>query len=294
MTPDEFRTAESLHREMAGCVADLKIAPSLISGTVRRLRWRQRRRRAVLITGPVAVACAGLAGVLTTTGGHQPRPVTPAVRLTASYVLTRTTHSLSAGAGTSIAEVQGSGPGSLRWIQWTDEATGRSTIEWFGRDGKLANEATRTPSGRRFEVTYLNFAQKAWVRYTYSQPAEPTVPAGGHEFSSLPSDRAGFLAAISSGRAVIAGYGRTGGTDTVELRVSGSGPRRLTLVWISRATYLPVRIAITSADPRWTVTERISWLQRTAGNLRRFTVSIPRGFTEVRHPLPGDSGGAEG
>ncbi len=222
MTPDEFRAEERLRREMEGCVTDLRIPPSLISGTLRRHRWRLRRRRTALVAGPLAVAgvAAGLAIALAAGNVNPPPVVSPPVRLTASYVIIRAVHSLSAGSGQPITEVRGAGPGSLRWIQWTDQATGRRSIEWLGRDGRPANEAVLTSSGSKFQVTYIDFRQKTWTRTSYSQPQVPSAPSTGHAFQSLPLDRAGFQAAISSGRAVIAGYQRIYGTDTIKLRIT--------------------------------------------------------------------------
>src|SRR5580658_3276367 len=293
MINDDLRVAERLRMGMEGCVTDLRMRPSMISGTLRRHRRRRLRRRAALFGGIVTVAAgtaAGLASAPAVFGAHQ---VSPSFRLTASYVIARTAHSLGTGTGGSIAEVRGTGPGSLRWIRWYDQTTSRSTIEWFNQSGQLKNEAVLLPQGRTFHVTYINFPQKSWVRYTYSRPI---VPSGGQEFRSLPFDRAGFQAAIVAGKAVIVGYQRVDGTDTIELRITAAAtaPDRLTYMWIGRATYLPVRISIASTDPHRVVSEDITWLERSQRNLSRFTASIPAGFLQVQHSLPGGSGGGEG
>jgi hypothetical protein len=298
MTPEELCQAERLRREMEGCVTGLRIPPSLITGMLRRHTWRKRRKKAALITGPLAVAGvgAGIASLLAAGGVHLPRPVAPPVRLTASYVITLTARSLNENTGQAISEVRGTGPGSLRWTQWDDQATRRSDIEWFGPGGELSTEAVTMRSGRKALVTLIDFRQKSWVRYAYVPASSSSVPSAGREFQSLPSGRAGFQALISSGSAVIAGYQLINGTGAIELRITGQnhGPHRVTRVWINRTTYLPVRISIASTAPRWTVTEDITWLKRTPAILRRFTVSIPPGFSEVRHPLPGSKGGGQG
>jgi hypothetical protein len=112
------------------------------------------------------------------------------------------------------------------------------------------------------------------------QPGPPGISASA---SWLPATIARALrAAVSCGALAVAGPRRVDGKDVIELtsRPDSMIPET---VWVSRGTYLPVRVIVRpvlgSSGPLQTAD--ISWLPLTAQNLAKLAVPIPAGFREV-------------
>jgi hypothetical protein len=110
----------------------------------------------------------------------------------------------------------------------------------------------------------------------------PELPGSGLPAGS-PLTVAGDLRdAISCGTLAVAGRESVDRIDAIKLT---SGPDSLIseTVWVSSATYLPVRVVIRpAAAKREFLAANISWLPVTAQNLAKLTVPIPAGFRHVR------------
>jgi hypothetical protein len=91
-----------------------------------------------------------------------------------------------------------------------------------------------------------------------------------------------WAAAIRQGIACsaykVAGRQDINGTRTIKL-VHYVARSLYQTLWVSAATYLPVRFEETS---RFTIDYR--WLRPTAGNLAQLTMPVPAGFTKVAAP----------
>jgi hypothetical protein len=88
--------------------------------------------------------------------------------------------------------------------------------------------------------------------------------------------------AVSCGSLVATGRQRIDGIDAIKL-TSKSGSPIDESIWVSPATYLPVRV-VARSDPgtagQWQTAD-ITWLRPTARNLARLSVGVPSGFHQV-------------
>lgn len=289
MAPDDVPVADRMHKEMEGCVATLRIPPQMVKDALAHHRRRRRRRRITVAGAAAAIAAVGIAAGSIAASGPSYGPHAQA-RLTAAYVLAHVRKNLGASAGKSVIEIRGTGPGQLRWVMWSDQGTGQITTESFDSSGRLKTETAVVTAGTSMRVTSVDFAARTWVVQTYTRPVVPSI---GQEFKSVPSDGAAFLQEMQSGAAAVEGREVIRGNEAIRLRLTGQAnvPGRVTDVWISAATYLPISISISNRDPAWSVAEDIAWLPPTPGNLRHFTVTIPAGFTQARYPVPSASHG---
>jgi hypothetical protein len=112
---------------------------------------------------------------------------------------------------------------------------------------------------------------------------QPGPPGTSVAASWLPATVARSLrAAVSCGALTVAGRRRVDGKDVIELtsRPDSMIPET---IWVSRGTYLPVRVIVRpvlgTSGPLQTAD--ISWLPLTAQNLARLAVPIPAGFREI-------------
>jgi hypothetical protein len=88
--------------------------------------------------------------------------------------------------------------------------------------------------------------------------------------------------AISCGALAAAGHQRIDGIEATEL-ASRAGSLISETIWVSPATYLPVRVVVRRApgSPVGQQTVDITWLPPTSENLAELTVPIPAGFRQV-------------
>jgi hypothetical protein len=112
---------------------------------------------------------------------------------------------------------------------------------------------------------------------------EPGLPGIGFTASSPPATAARALrTAVTCGYLRAAGSQRVNGIESTKLT---SHPDSLIAetIWVSPATYLPVRVTISSAfgPPSRELTADITWLQPTKPNLARLAVPVPAGFRHV-------------
>ncbi len=111
---------------------------------------------------------------------------------------------------------------------------------------------------------------------------QPGLPGGGLSASSAATVARDLRDAISCGTLAAAGRQRVNGIEAIKL-TSSPGSMIAETIWVSPGTYLPVRVVVHPAAgaPGPSQTANITWLQPTAQNLAKLTVTIPAGFRQV-------------
>jgi hypothetical protein len=280
-------------------------------GMARRVAPRDRRGTARRSVAAVAVALAAAAVVVAAielpgAGHHSQAPGAgrggePGPAVDAAYVVTRTDSALSAAGSGEIAHmtVTTTGPGGTT-----------SADEWsYGQQWRAVRYS---PAGHPVydeglsasaDYTLVNYQARTWARHGgvgRSAPApgqrgceqvaaglslllQPRVPGIGLSAGASPATVAGNLRiAISCGSLRVAGHERVDGIEATEL-TSKRGSLISETIWVSPASYLPVRVVIHPAPGSPVIQQAadITWLTATARNRAQLTVPIPAGFHQV-------------
>ncbi|HTS96467.1 MAG TPA: hypothetical protein VMI33_07585 [Streptosporangiaceae bacterium] len=277
-----------------------------------RGRWPGRPGPLPLAAGAaVAAAVAGLLVVLLP-GPPAIRPGGP-IRTTA-YV-TRVEHALtSSRAGNLVGYARtvlppgsriqlqrgnmSSGPGVSSplavavTVTWSYHDT--STTIGFAPGGQrvFAAEISPVPGGTGSQEVAVFYGDETWWRATTPAPGGPgPAPTCGHGIQIGPGGwrafirfqlRCGNFRAIGRQRAgaepgtVAPGRQRVDGVST--LKLSGANG---TVLWVSPATYLPVRVIVGGRQPTQI---DFRWLSPTRANLAALSVTVPAGFRPVEPP----------
>jgi hypothetical protein len=293
-TEFEELVADSMRRRAAAvCI------PAGLTGMVQRARRRQRQRQFAIrgVVGATAAVGTAAAAVALTAG---PRPAQPGPLKaeTAAYVLRRTEKALAGPAArtiqydreTSHREKPGPRaafpPGGVA-IWYYGELT---RMEPYAANGKAINAQVLRIGRRTFTETTVNFGPKTWWRITgpvkYSYIKMPARKCGSpFNMTSPPAIRQ----ALSCGLYVLAGRQHVDGIDAIKL---APGPLithqhvlpGYNVIWVSPATYLPVRIRDYHAEgSRSWFQEDFRWLPPTRVNLAAFHLSVT-GFRKVTGP----------
>jgi hypothetical protein len=275
--------------------------PEPVIGSARSSGQAASRRRLALrsLTGVAAAAAvAALVLVAVAVPGASDNHAGGATVNTA-YVVKRVDRALSAA-----------GPGVIAQVTVTTSGGGvgpTTTKEWFYGD-QWRSEGDSPPGhtaydeslGRGSVYTVVNYPARTWARQHLSGSATPALgpPGCGPVLAGLPLFPSGFpaasaglapataaknlRAAISCGALTVAGRQRVDGIDAIELTSRPGSPFPET-VWVSRGTYLPVRVVAgpVAGTQGFRQTADITWLSPTARNLANLTVPIPAGFHQV-------------
>ena len=118
-------------------------------------------------------------------------------------------------------------------------------------------------AGVRGTLTAVSYQAHVWAKAPVAVQAA-TVPS-----------TAGLQACLKNGQWHVVGHGVLEGAKVIEL-ATVQGDERL---WVSTATYLPVRLISTGPDVD-TITFAFRFLPPTAGNQAALTPPIPKGFTK--------------
>jgi hypothetical protein len=285
---------EDLLREgMLRYTADLR-APAGMARMARRRRRRRLAQRSVT-AGAALAACAVAAVAVALPGGHHNVPG-PAPTIDTTYLTSRVASALSTTAPAEIAQmtVTSIGPrGTITAKEWSYGDQWRSVV--YSSAGQPVVDEGATSS----TYTLVNYSARTWARQRGVLPR--TGPASQrtgcmHATAALslllrPALSAGassksvvkvLRAAISCGTLAEAGHQRVDGIEATRL-TSSSGSLISETIWISPATYLPVRLVIRLAHGSLISrqTAGITWLKPIAPNQTALTVPIPAGFRQV-------------
>ncbi len=313
MTDLEQLLREGLDRLTAGA----EVPPGIVGRARRRHRQRRMAIRTTAAAG-LALVIAVAAVVAVGGARRAPRGGGGPVQ-TVAYVTSRAQQALAAQAaeGQAIEEERISGPGlrfgltvlnmaltfeknptgsavvpgllagvtAPRMVAWTYR--GRSLSEGISATGALVFHNTfrtvTTRSGRQV-TQVLGAAYPARTRWHtivrgLSGPA-PSVCQMGLVTPSDSNWRADLSRLLSCGRFRLDGRQRVDGADAIRLV---SVPRRSVpaqeTVWVSAATYLPVRVSVTwrpGHGPRRVLSYDYRWLPPTTANLAAWHAAVRR------------------
>ena len=216
-------------------------------------------------------------------------------------------HFNGGGTGTVIRQA---GPTAAQEMIWSYRGQLRERgLDAAGRPLFDASSATaRAPAGRKsvrmtVSGTGIDYRAKTWwhAALRLRLPASAAPPACTSAYLPPPVGStvdwpAEIHAALSCGHYRIAGQQRLGTARATKLvSVKPDGPYSETL-WVSPATYLPMRLTWHWLDHRGagsgTLTGDFRWLHPTAANLRSLRVTVPPGFRQEHSgglPVPGIS-----
>ena len=279
-------------------------------------RHQQKRRaklRAVTAAGTAtalagAVAAAGVTGAFSSAGAQQ---IHGRQVQTTAYVVTRVERALAPAAQDNVlgylrreyrpgSILVPAGPGLLRVSYRPGASSPWSvgyTLSWMYHGTVKVSAFTAT--GQRIFTdgstmgqagpasTVVMYRNGTW--WTWTAAATPARAAQGPAPSSCgpdvllqPGPGNGWPAFIrhqlSCGEYALDGRQRVDGIDAIKI----TGNKGLDTLWVSPATYLPVR-AIFTFGPKPTQTD-FSWLAPTPANLALLHVSVPAGFRQVPPP----------
>lgn len=218
-----------------------------------------------------------------------------------------TVHFNGGGTGTVIRQA---GPTAAQEMIWSYRGQLREQgLDAVGRPVFDASGTTaRSPAGpksvlMRVSGTGIDYRAKTWwhaaVRLRLPASAHPAACASAYlppPVGSTVDWPAEIRTALSCGHYRIAGQQQLGTARAIKLvSVKPDGPYSETL-WVSPATYLPMRLTWHWLDQRGagpgTLTGDFRWLRPTAANLANLRVTVPHGFRQEHSgglPVPGMS-----
>jgi hypothetical protein len=272
-----------------------------LTGTVAGPRQgRRRAARPALAAGAVAVVMAvaltvtGIAGL---SGRHASVPARPAgpvpvpvpVRLqTAAYVLGHLRSAL--GASTAVVDIVDHAPDSQTGRPVTDEIWSSTLsrtyrIEDLTPAGRPVTGYLVTITAHRTVSIVVNYRARTWTRTVYPFGSASSRRRPGVRGGSPAQQAAQLRAEVTAGKVTMAGRGTVDGQRAIHLiQRSADG---LLSMWVSPATYLPIRVIGTApgepANSPQAIRDDYRWLPGSPANLRLLTpaAAIPAGFTQV-------------
>jgi hypothetical protein len=329
--PGELAAARS--RLTAAIAAAHVDGPAPTAGPRRPRRFRHRRAAlvAAALTGAAAIGVAAV--LVTPGGPRQvPRPaissppaISPLSPRAAALVISRAEQALtSAERRNLIQEIHAVGqniyfalpPGPGR-----DAFTNRAVIlvhrgliltQGLTAEGQRLFDASLryiyAPHGLTLSSVTVNYTARTWWRNRVHQhmravpiwspphscPAVTPSPAGSPG-SDWPAE---MRLALRCGQYHVVGTGRVDGVSVIKVVQYRRLPHRARLitsqvVWISRSTYLPVRVqwwwswSRSHGVAQQSLTGNFTWLEPTQANLASLRVTIPRGYRQLPPKGPG-------
>lgn len=322
---------EDLLREGIDRITENARVPAGLLARARQHQRRQRMAIRGTAFGGTAVAAgaavAAASGLLSTA---PQRPASPLRAHTTAYVVKHTERALSVATdgGAALEEIRTTAhnawftvvtyqpnggvtmplnaQGAIERASQLNVWAYRGQLRQQGRtaEGTLVFDADRTtvtsaPGQQTITGTGAVYTSRTWwhavstVEVGTAQPACLTTslapPVGGA--TDWPAQ---IHEALACGLFRIAGPQRVDGTDTVKLVATRPQPGpagvRQTL-WVSPATYLPIRVSWTWPDGRHqgSLVGDFRWLAPNPARLRLLTTPVPAGFRQVKPaelPLP--------
>jgi hypothetical protein len=255
---------------------------------------RRLRAGTALIAAAAAagIAAASLAGL----SGQAPRhAATPALQAlaspklqTAAYVVSHMDAALN--ANTAVVNIIGHAPDSQTGRPVTDETwvtslSNTSRSEELSPTGQPVTGSLLTITAHRTVSITINYRNRTWSTVTYPFGSATTGRAPA-PLPQTPLQQAAVLRAqVKAGQVTVAGRATVDGQAAIHLTEHLAGG--LINLWVSPATYLPIREIDTAAGVPLTSDKAIRddyrWLPATAANLHLITVAaaIPPGFTQI-------------
>jgi hypothetical protein len=258
----------------------------------------RRRRRLLAITAGAAVAAAAglLAGLLpgspVSTGGKQFQTTAYVTRVERALTspqqdglvgYTRTVYPPGTVARLTGGLSAGRGTGS-RWrvgstVTWADKGGWKTSA--FTAAGQPVFSERTTQAGRRSETVAVIYPNATWWRATVAPPVGRTAACPPGITTGLPVifRWASFVRdELRCGGFRMDGRQRVDGIDALKL----AGGKALVALWVSPATYLPVRAI--AAFGRGRVQTDFRWLPLSQASLSRLSLRVPARFRQIPPP----------
>lgn len=323
--PAELRVARD--RLNVAIAAD-RMSGSVPAAAPGRPRRGHQRRIALLGAAFTGTAVAAAAAVLVATPGPDrvQRPVGSAgPPRTAAYVIRHAEQALASAERANLIEKTRS-VAHAAWFtlppRSSRSAAATQTVSWWYRGqsrvegrtaaGKPVFDASTaesyTPHHATITSQTVNYTTRTWWRghATAEGPTGSLSPPRSCQVASAPDPTgapgthwaAQIRLALSCRNYRVAGTAVIDGVDTVELIYQYRQERHnkyfrrshtvAQTVWVSRATYLPVRVRWTwprlHGLPDGSLTGDFTWLKPTKANLASLRVPVPAAFRQIRAP----------
>ena len=256
-------------------------------------------RLASAAAAAAALVAAGAVGVTALHGHAAGSPaagtsVAPAhPSLTTAYVIARVKAALNADAAVLVTVSRA--PDSQTGVPvtqkiWSSPRSATTRSESLDRQGLPVTGYVLTITAHTTVSVQISYRDRTWSTVTYPFGSAPSgsAPVPG-PLPQTPEQQATRLrAAVAAGKLTVVGRATIDGQPAIELR-SGSVRSGVQEIWISPASYLPVREIDTApgqspASPQ-SIRNDYTWLPGTPANLRLLSIAaaIPAGFTKVSH-----------
>jgi hypothetical protein len=176
---------------------------------------------------------------------------------------------------------------------WSTSLSNTSRSEELNRAGRPVSGYLLTITAHRTVSIAINYRDRTWSKTVYpfgsssssSSPGPAAAPGPAPRRQTPLQAATALRAQVKAGRVTLAGHTTMDGQRAIHLRERQSGG--LISMWVSPATYLPIRVIETAAgvpatSPR-AVRDDYRWLPATPANLRLLTRAgaIPASFTRV-------------
>jgi hypothetical protein len=165
-----------------------------------------------------------------------------------------------------------------RTLAWADSATGRRmTVTRLPHTGTVRT-LTRSTRGS-LQSEFVDYRHRTWTSTIATD-----APADLGAVPTQSAQAAAMRAEVRRGFYRIVGRESVGGRATIHLahraRLTNSPVAALTEEsWVDAATYLPVRLRTSIGG--LSATTDYTWVPRTAANLAKLELVVPRGFRHV-------------
>jgi hypothetical protein len=244
---------------------------------------------AAAAAGIVAASLAGLSGPAPRHAAAPARQALASPKLqTAAYVVSHMDVALN--ANTAVVNVIDHAPDSQTGKPVTDEIWSTSLsntyrIEDLSPAGQPVTGHLVTVTVHRTVSITVNYRNRTWSTATYPFGSASSSRTPGPRSQAPLQQAAQLRAKVKAGRVILAGRATVNGQAAIHLTEHLAGGR--INLWVSPATYLPIREIDTAAGVPLTSDKAIRddyrWLPATAANLRLITAAaaIPAGFTQV-------------
>jgi hypothetical protein len=243
-----------------------------------------RRRRAVT----AVIATAAAAGVAAASLPPAAQVLTSPKVQTAAYIVKHMNAALN--ANTAVLDVISHAPDSQTGQPvidetWSTTLSNTSRSEELSPAGQPLTGILLTITAHRTVSITINYRDRTWSTLTYPFGSATTARTPA-PLPQTPLRQAALLRTqMKAGQVSVAGRATVDGQSAIHLTEHLSGG--LINLWVSPASYLPIREIDTSAGMSLTSSQAIRddyrWLPATAANLRLITAAaaIPAGFTQV-------------
>ncbi|HET7012964.1 MAG TPA: hypothetical protein VFI65_03570 [Streptosporangiaceae bacterium] len=262
-------TEDQLTHELQLLTAEQPFSPNLDSIT-RRAQLARRRSVVVRSTAIVGAAAGATAIVLAATGapaGQAGRP-SPSVHA----ILARAGVALSAASQNSVERIVDRGPDEISYVL-DDQPDQVSAYTYFSAGHKVFKQMSRLQPGTKgtYVNRLVNYQARTWSELT-------SVGSDAHVFPSPATMFRKYTKPSRNGPFRVVGSAVVDGIPAYVLRETTMRGEFTNTIWISKATYLPIKAESLGFSTRY------YWSGPGSVDVARLWPTVPAGFRKVRMP----------